>query len=1095
LSITQQKFNSIQDSPQKQDFDPIREYPELFPDKRPLNLPPSRGDMDHRITLIDPDKKINPPMIPVPEKYRHQLLEKLEGDLHAGRIYPSKSDQASTMFCVPKPDNPEKARFVTDLRQRNDNTVKDHYPIQHQDTIINQIARAKYRSKIDLHESFFQIRVYPPDEPKTAFKTMYGMYNSRVMQMGDANSSATLSRILNNIFCTKGYLGKFVYFYLDDIFIFSETRQEHIEHIRKVCELLQDNHLLANPKKSEFFSPRLSILGHYITDNGIHVDPEKVRKIKDWPTPQNKKDVERFTASVNYISQFLPHLSSVQAPITELTGKAHFNWTESCEHAFNKTKEIIDKSPVLVPISHQSEDPIYLFSDASVLGTGTWIGQGPTINQARPAAFHSRKFNSAQKNYSTYDQELFAIVDALRYFKPQLLGTKFTIVTDHEALKYLQTKSTTKITARESRWLQELSAFDFNIVYMPGSKNILADALSRIHLNDEEESQQASNYPPPMSPNIGKEDDNFNDWINYSKASDIDGEPIYSGISTSSTSPTDTISSTSQEEADTTDSDVTSLPVKPTTAITEGTSWLDTQPSPWMKKIATAIKEHPIYSKHLNDTSASPFTVSPSGLLFFIDSTLDNQPRMVIPEIYETQHNKTTSCQEDIINNIHTLVGHLGWKKTWERARQDYFWPTMLKDIKEYITTCDACQRNKSSTQKPAGLLHPLPTPLMSGTHLSMDFIGPLPKSKIDGQEYNSIMTITDRFSGWVWAIPTFTELTAEGAANLFFNHVYPYTSLPISIVSDRDTRFTSKFWKTLMELLNVKLDMSSAFHPQTDGSTERANKTIIQVLRNFVSTRQTDWAQHLTRATVAINIAQNETTKMSPFYVEHGRHPRSLPDNPAITAIPAVNGLLDTILSIQHTASKNITDARQNQTNQANNKRRPAPTYTIGQQVLLSMENIKAKTSIRSKLQAKWTGPYTITEYWPDTDNVRLELPNDWQVHNVFHTSLIKPYQVNNDEKFPSRKYLRPPPVPEADPQENIYEIEAIRDNKIIRKKNHYLVKWLGWPESDNQWVKESDMGGAKELIREYHSTLENISTSPRRSQRTRSSKVNLTE
>ena len=117
----------------------------------------------------------------------------------------------------------------------------------------------------------------------------------------------------------------------------------------------------------------------------------------------------------------------------------------------------------------------------------------------------------------------------------------------------------------------------------------------------------------------------------------------------------------------------------------------------------------------------------------------------------------------------------------------------------------------------------------------------------------------------------------------------------------------------------------------------------------------------------------------MSPFYVEHGRHPRSLPDNPAITAIPAVNGLLDTILSIQHAASKNITDARQNQTNQANNKRRPAPTYTIGQRVLLSMENIKAKTSIRSKLQAKWTGPYTITEYWPDTDNVRLELPSDW--------------------------------------------------------------------------------------------------------------------
>jgi transposase InsO family protein len=529
-----------------------------------------------------------------------------------------------------------------------------------------------------------------------------------------------------------------------------------------------------------------------------------------------------------------------------------------------------------------------------------------------------------------------------------------------------------------------------------------------------------------------------------------------------------------------------------------------------MKKVATALREHPIYSKHLKVSQGSPFTISPSGLLFFIDSSLDNQLRMVIPEIYEVQDGKTISYQEEIISSIHIIIGHLGWKKTWERTRQDYYWPNMLNDIKEYVATCDACQRNKSSTQRPAGLLHALPAPCMSGTHLSMDFIGPLPICYHNGQHYNSIMTITDRFSGWVWAIPTDIELTAEEAATLFFDFIYPYTSLPISIVSDRDTRFTSKFWSTLMDLLGIKLDMSSAFHPQTDGSTERANKTIVQILRNFVSTRQTDWAQHMTKVAVAINTAKNETTGMSPFYIEHGRHPRSLPDNPAITSIPAVNGLLDTLLAIQHMASKNIMDARQSQTEQANKKRRPAPTYKVGQQVLLSMENIKAKTSIRSKLQAKWSGPYTVTEYWPDTDNVRLKLPHDWQIHNVFHTSLIKPYHSNNDEKFPSRKHQRPPPVPTADIQEDNYEVESVKDNKVIRGTNYYLVKWLGWPESDNQWVKESDMEGSKELIDEYLATLQDIPVPPprharqksiqlineptRRSQRTKKPRVHFT-
>ena len=213
----------------------------------------------------------------------------------------------------------------------------------------------------------------------------------------------------------------------------------------------------------------------------------------------------------------------------------------------------------------------------------------------------------------------------------------------------------------------------------------------------------------------------------------------------------------------------------------------------------------------------------------------------------------------------------------------------------------------------------------------------------------------------------------------------------------------------------------------------------------------------------------------MSPFYITYGRHPKALPTSQVSTAVPAADDFLDSLLAIQYNASKNISEARKQQTVQANKRRRPSPLYTIGQKVLLSMENIKSKTSTisKNKLQPKWSGPFIVTQYWPNQDNIQLELPADWKIYNIFHTSLIKPYIENDDQRFPSRKNTRPPPVPEADPQEDIYEVEAIRNHKTIRGYPYYLVKWTGWPESDNSWVRESHMAGATELIEEYKSSL----------------------
>src|SRR3989440_1487764 len=317
------------------------------------------------------------------------------------------------------------------------------------------------------------------------------MYNSRVMQQGDCNSPSTFMRIINYIL--QPFLGIFVFVYLDDIFIYSDTLENHIDHIKQVCLKLWEHQLYASAKKSQFFADKLEILGHYIDNQGIHADPSKIEKIMNWPTPTSKKKVERFNTTVNYLSQYYNNLASCMAPLTSLMGKTKFYWTPLEEKSFRATKQLAEQAAILKPIDINHSDPIFLFADASLVGTGSWIGQGPTIYTARLAAFHSRKFTSQQTSYPTHDQELLAIVDACKHFQHILLGNHFTIITDNSSLKTLLSKSTNFLNNCQIHWIEILSPFDFDILHIPSSKNFITDVLSHLH--------EKNPFPPLTSPN------------------------------------------------------------------------------------------------------------------------------------------------------------------------------------------------------------------------------------------------------------------------------------------------------------------------------------------------------------------------------------------------------------------------------------------------------------------------------------------------------------------------------------------------------------------------------------------------------------------
>src|SRR6184192_639302 len=322
------------------------------------------------------------------------------------------------------------------------------------------------------------------------------MYNSRVMQQGDCNSPSTFMRIINYIL--QAFLGIFVFVYLDDIFIYSDTLEDHIDHIKQVCLKLREHLLYTSAKKSQFFADKLEILGHYIDNQGIHADPSKIEKIINWPTPTSRKKVERFNATVNYLSQYYHNLASCMAPLTSLMGKTKFYWTPLEEKAFCVTKQLAEQAAILKPIDINHPDSIFLFADASLVGTGSWIGQGPTIYTARPAAFHSRKFTSQQTSYPTHDQELLAIVDACKHFQHILLGNHFTIITDNSSLKTLLSKLTKLLNNHQTHWIEILSPFDFEILHIPGSKNIIADTLSHLHEKDPSPLTSSSNTPSSL---------------------------------------------------------------------------------------------------------------------------------------------------------------------------------------------------------------------------------------------------------------------------------------------------------------------------------------------------------------------------------------------------------------------------------------------------------------------------------------------------------------------------------------------------------------------------------------------------------------------
>ncbi|GJR85709.1 reverse transcriptase domain-containing protein [Tanacetum coccineum] len=411
------------------------------------------------------------PVAKSPYRLTPSEMQELSGQLQElqdkGFIRPSHSPWGAPVLFVKKKDG--SFRMCIDYRELNKLTVKNRYPLPKIDDLFDQLQGSHYFSKVDLRSGYHQLRVYEDDIPKTAFQTRYGHFEFTVMPFGLTNAPAIFMDLMNRV--CKPYLDKFVIVFIDDILIYSKSKEEHEIHLRLVLELLRKEKLYAKFSKCEFWLQEVHFLGHVVNQNGIHVDPSKIEAVKKWKAPTTPSEIRSFLGLAGYYRRFIANFSKIAKPLTSLTQKnKKYVWGVEQEEAFQTLKSKLCDAPIL-SLPDGVEDFV-VYCDASNQGLGCVLMQ-----RGKVIAYASRQLKIHEKNYTTHDLELGAVVFALKTWRHYLYGTKSVIYTDHKSLQHIFDQK--ELNMRQRRWIELFSDYECEIRYHPGKANVVADALSR----------------------------------------------------------------------------------------------------------------------------------------------------------------------------------------------------------------------------------------------------------------------------------------------------------------------------------------------------------------------------------------------------------------------------------------------------------------------------------------------------------------------------------------------------------------------------------------------------------------------------------------
>ena len=872
------------------------------------------------------DKPVYLPHRQIPVQLQSEVKKCLDNWLKQGIIRPSKSPYASQVVIVRKKTG--EIRLCVDFRKLNAISIRDSFPLPRVEEALQAVQAAVWFSSFDLAQGYLQMAMEEEDIEKTAFRAgSSGLYEFTRMPFGLTNAGASFCRLMEMCIGDQQYVT--LLFYLDDICIFAETADQMLDRIEFVFSRLKEFNLKIKPKKSHFFQTSVTFLGHILSANGVSPNPEKVAKIKDWPTPKTPKEVHSFVGLASYYRRFIPNFAKWAGPLHALIVPAsfkqkirrgemkksdlpEFQWTPACQEGFDQLKKALTEAPVLAYPDYSK--PFILETDASLKGLGAVLSQKGDDNEIRVVAYASRSLRPSEKSmrdYSSAKIELMALKwSVCDKFKDYLLGSKFTVFTDNNPLCYIKSS---KLGAAQIRWLSELALYDFDIVYRTGKSNLVADALSRRPEVEEE-----------IEKEIPSESDD-DEWIAVSYQVEEQGGHISSmefnqviselvGGTKIDKKLKDRIQVTdvAKEELNGKTIEVATGMVSLFDSITPKEmaefQRQDNQIAPIFTYVEQDQKPSKKATYHIRSKLARKLALQWDRLILkqgvlhrlYIFNEMEYH-QLVLPQRF---HRK-------VLTALHDHMGHQGIDRTLDLLRERVYWPSMAKDAQNWVTNCRRCQIARGDYNQPK------PTIGHLEAHNPLDLVC-LDFTKIDpsktGKE--NVLVITDAFTKFSLAVCTPNQ-TAKTVAKILVEKWFHVYGVPSRIHSDQGRCFDSNIIKALCKMYGVEQSFTSPYNPRGNAFCERFNRTLFGLLKTLKSEEKADWPSHLPALVFAYNATPHASTGYQPYQLMFGRRApapcdnwlglRAYNDDKSITRIDWVDQQLEQLLHANKRAQKNI--------------------------------------------------------------------------------------------------------------------------------------------------------------------------------------------